>query len=204
MIYLQNINKQFGKKILFRDVSFHLRPGEKVGLIGENGTGKTTLFKVIVGGEPLDSGKVIRRKGARVAYLEQELSARTETILERVVNGDPEFGRVVGEIKRLQKDEKYHEEFPEKWSNQYGELQHEFERLGGYGREAKAKTILAGLGFKEGQWNKPLAEFSGGWRMRVELALLLLQNPDVLLLDETSFLLVLISVVLIESFLNSF
>lgn len=196
MIFVEKLNKQFGSKIIFRDVSFHLRPKEKVGLVGENGTGKTTLFKVIIGRESLDSGQVTLRKGLRYGLLEQDQEGGGETALERVVLGDPHFLRVKTELEKLEADEKF--------QDRYGELQHEFERLGGYDREARAKIILQGLGFKPGQWEKPLDQLSGGWRMRVELSRILLQRPDVLLLDEPSNHLDLQSVVWLESFLKSY
>ncbi len=204
MIYLQNLHKQFGKKIIFRDVSFHLRSGEKVGLVGDNGMGKTTLFKVIVGGEPLDAGQVVLRKGARAGWLKQEIVPGGESILERVVTGDGHFAAVCQAMEKLKHDEALHRERPEVWASRFGDLQHEFERLGGYEREPRAKSILTGLGFKPGQWQKPLAEFSGGWRMRVELARLLLEQPDVLLLDEPTNHLDLRSVVWLEAFLKAY
>ena len=196
MIFVEKLNKQFGSKIIFRDVSFHLRPKEKVGLVGENGTGKTTLFKVIIGREPLDSGQVTLRKGLRYGLLEQDQEGGGESALERVVLGDPHFLQVKTELEKLEADEKF--------EDRYGELQHEFERLGGYDRDARSKIILQGLGFKSGQWDKPLDQLSGGWRMRVELSRILLQRPDVLLLDEPSNHLDLQSVVWLESFLKSY
>ena len=196
MIFVEKLNKQFGSKIIFRNVSFHLRPKEKVGLVGENGTGKTTLFKVIIGREPLDSGQVTLRKGLRYGLLEQDQEGGGESALERVVLGDPHFLKVKTELEKLEADEKF--------EDRYGELQHEFERLGGYDRDARSKIILQGLGFKPGQWDKPLDQLSGGWRMRVELSRILLQRPDVLLLDEPSNHLDLQSVVWLESFLKSY
>ena len=156
LIFVEKINKQFGSKIIFRDVSFHLRPKEKVGLIGENGTGKTTLFKVVTGSEPLDSGQVTLRKGLRYGLLEQDQEGGDESVLERVVLGDPHFLQVKKEMEKLEADQKF--------QDRYGMLQHEFERLGGYDREARAKIILQGLGFKLGQWEKSLNQLSGGWR----------------------------------------
>jgi ATP-binding cassette subfamily F protein 3 len=196
VIFVEKLNKQFGSKIIFRDVSFHLRPKEKVGLVGENGTGKTTLFKVIIGRESLDSGQVTLRKGLRYGLLEQDQEGGGESALERVVLGDPHFLQVKTELEKLEADQKF--------QDRYGELQHEFERLGGYDRDARAKIILQGLGFKPGQWDKPLDQLSGGWRMRVELSRILLQRPDVLLLDEPSNHLDLQSVVWLESFLQSY
>jgi ATP-binding cassette, subfamily F, member 3 len=196
VIFVEKLNKQFGSKIIFRDVSFHLRPKEKVGLVGENGTGKTTLFKVIIGRESLDSGQVTLRKGLRYGLLEQDQEGGGESALERVVLGDPHFLQVKTELEKLEADQKF--------QDRYGELQHEFERLGGYDRDSRAKIILQGLGFKPGQWDKPLDQLSGGWRMRVELSRILLQRPDVLLLDEPSNHLDLQSVVWLESFLQSY
>ena len=195
MIFVEQVSKQFGSKALFEDVSFHLRPGEKVGLVGENGTGKTTFFKVITGKTMPDKGRVTLRKGLRLGLLEQDMDGGSETVLERVVLGDPHFLKVKTEMERLESDQAFHE--------RYGDLQHEFERLGGYDREARAKIILQGLGFKSEQWDKPLDRLSGGWRMRCELSRLLLQSPDILLLDEPSNHLDLRSVVWLESFLKA-
>jgi len=196
VIFVEKVNKQFGSKVIFNDVSFHLRPGEKVGLVGENGTGKTTLFKVITGKALPDGGKVTLRKGLRLGVLEQEMAGGSETVLERVVLGDPHFLKVKTEMERLESDHAFHE--------RYGDLQHEFERLGGYDREARAKIILQGLGFKPEKWDQTLDRLSGGWRMRCELSRLLLQSPDILLLDEPSNHLDLRSVVWLESFLKAY
>ncbi len=196
MIFIEKVVLQFGPKVLFDEVSFHLRPKEKVGLVGENGTGKTTLFKVIAGKTMPNAGKVTLKKGLRFGLLEQELEGGSETVLERVVLGDPYFLKVKTEMERLESDQTYHE--------RYGDLQHEFERLGGYDREARAKIILLGLGIKPEKWDQPLDQLSGGWRMRCELSRLLLQGPDVLLLDEPSNHLDLRSVVWLESFLKSY
>lgn len=204
MIYLQNIKKQFGAKVLFDDITFHLRPKDRIGLIGENGMGKTTLFRAIVNHEELDGGKIVLRKGARAAMLAQELQLAKGTVVDRVVHGDPHFSEVQKEMSLLENDSDYHKRAPEEWSKRYGRLQHEFERLGGYERESRAETILLGLSFKIDQLNEPLDKLSGGWRMRAELARLLLQNPDVLLLDEPTNHLDLASVIWLESFLKNY
>jgi ATP-binding cassette subfamily F protein 3 len=204
MIYLQNLKKQFGPKVLFDDISFHVRPKERIGLVGENGMGKTTLIRAIVNQEGLDDGKVVLRKGARAAMLAQELEVAGGTVLDRVIHGDSHFSEVQKGMQQLENDADYHERAPEEWSRRYGHLQHEFERMGGYERESQAKTILLGLSFKVDQLDQPLEKFSGGWRMRAELARLLLQNPDVLLLDEPTNHLDLRSVIWLESFLKSY
>lgn len=204
MIKLNGLEKRYGPKVLLKSVDFHLRPGDRVGLIGENGMGKTTLFRILTHKESYDGGTVSLRKGARIAMLEQELKDEGGTVLERVVLGDDHFRKVKEGLEQLQNDTKAQEQDSEAWAQRYGNLQHEFERMGGYHREATAQTILAGLAFKTDQMNQPLSEFSGGWRMRVELARLLLQQPEVLLLDEPTNHLDLASVVWLESFLKSY
>ena len=142
-----------------------------------------------------DKGKVTLRKGLRLGLLEQEMEGGNETVLERVVLGDPHFLKIKTEMESLESGQAFYD--------RYGDLQHEFERLGGYDREARAKIILQGLGFKFKQLEQSLDRLSGGWRMRCELARLLLQNPDILLLDEPSNHLDLRSVVWLESFLKA-
>ena len=102
MIFVEQVSKQFGSKALFKDVSFHLRPKEKVGLVGENGTGKTTFFKVITGKVLPDKGKVTFRKGLRLGLLEQEMEGGSETVLDRVVLGDPHFLKIKTEMEKAE------------------------------------------------------------------------------------------------------
>ena len=122
MIFLENLNKQFGPKVLFKELNFNLRPREKLGLVGENGMGKSTLLKVITGQEPIDSGKVNLRKGIRCVLLAQELEGGPETLLERVVLGDPQFKKVKEDMARLEADESFHHRHPEEWSKKFGDL----------------------------------------------------------------------------------
>lgn len=204
MIYLKQLRKQYGPKVLLSSVDFHLGPGEKLGLVGDNGMGKTTLFRIIEGTESADAGTVTLRKGARVGVLDQHIEAGQQSALERTVLGDPYFSDILREKEALEQDHAAHQHNPEKWEKRYGFLLTEFERLGGYEREAKAKAILAGLGFQEGAWDRPLEQLSGGWAIRVELARLLLQNPDILLLDEPSNHLDLRSVIWLEGFLQNY
>ncbi len=201
MILLENLKKQYGKKVLLDDASFHLRPKERVGLVGENGVGKTTLFKVITGQEPADAGAVHIRKGARISFLAQEVAGGAESLLERVLKGDQRLEAVRRQITAMegQGDDGGREQ----WGMKLAALHEEYEALGGYRREGKAKEILSGLGFKTGDFTKSMTELSGGWRMRVELARLLLQEPDVLLLDEPTNHLDLGSVVWLEAFLKA-
>jgi len=203
VIYLQNLNKQFGPKKILKDVSFHLRPRERVGLIGENGTGKTTLFRIIMKTESVDAGKIVFRKGAQAATLEQELNAYNGSVLERVISGDYSLQVIRKKMDDLEK-KMSSEPTSEALTSNYGKLQYQFEQLNGYDREPKACAILSGLGFTEEKIKKPLNEFSGGWRMRVEMARLLLQNPDILLLDEPTNHFDLKSVEWLEGFLKNY
>jgi len=203
MIYLQNLNKQFGPKIVLKDANFHLLPNERVGLVGENGMGKTTLFRIIMRTESADSGHVILRNEAQAATLEQELDNFEGSVLERVLSGDSHFYVICNEMKELESkmSSNLHSE---EVASHYGKLQYEFEQLNGYEREPKALAILSGLGFSDDKIQKPLNEFSGGWRMRVEIARLLFRNPDVLLLDEPTNHFDLKSVEWLEGFLKNY
>ena len=203
MIYLQNLHKQFGSKIILKNANFHLRPGERVGLVGENGTGKTTLFRIIMKTESSDSGKVIFRKGAQAATLEQELNAYNGSVLERVISGNISLRTIRQEMDKLEQ-KMGSEPTSETTTSHYGKLQHQFEQLNGYELEPRACAILSGLGFSDEKIKKPLNEFSGGWRMRVEMARLLLQNPDILLLDEPTNHFDLKSVEWLEGFLKNY
>ena len=203
MIYLQNLYKQFGPKIILKNVNFHLRPGERVGLVGENGTGKTTLFRIIMKTESSDSGKIVFRKGAQAATLEQELNAYNGSVLERVISGDHSLQVIRRKMDDLEK-QMTSDPISEVAISHYGKLQHQFEQLNGYELEPRACAILSGLGFSNDKFKKPLNEFSGGWRMRVEMARLLLQNPDILLLDEPTNHFDLKSVEWLEGFLKNY
>ena len=203
MIYLQNLHKQFGSKIILKNANFHLRPGERVGLVGENGTGKTTLFRIIMKTESSDSGKVIFRKGAQAATLEQELNAYNGSVLERVISGNISLRTIRQEMDKLEQ-KMGSEPISETTTSNYGKLQYQFEQLNGYELEPRACAILSGLGFSDKKIKEPLNEFSGGWRMRVEMARLLLQNPDILLLDEPTNHFDLKSVEWLEGFLKNY
>ena len=203
MIYLQNLHKQFGSKIILKNANFHLRPGERVGLVGENGTGKTTLFRIIMKTESSDSGKVIFHKGAQAATLEQELNAYNGSVLERVISGNISLRTIRQEMDKLEQ-KMGSEPTSETTTSNYGKLQYQFEQLNGYELEPRACAILSGLGFSDKKIKKPLNEFSGGWRMRVEMARLLLQNPDILLLDEPTNHFDLKSVEWLEGFLKNY
>ena len=200
MIHIQNIQKQFGPKIIFDGASAHIPPKTRVGLVGPNGSGKTTLLRVLMGEEDVDSGGIVVRKDARIGYLKQEVwDNPRRSILAEILSGFPEIQRMERELIKMeaQMAGRHSQEMLEN----YGHLREHFEAIGGYEIEHQAKAILAGMGFRTEQFTSPLHEFSGGWMMRVALAKLLLAKPDVLLLDEPTNHLDLETVVWLEGFL---
>jgi ATP-binding cassette, subfamily F, member 3 len=178
MISLLNLSKNYGKKVLFQNISLTINKGEKIGLIGPNGTGKSTLFSLILGENEPSSGDVQLNKNLRIGYLPQESSFHSEhTVLSELTEGDK---TVVG----LKKEKEELEDGNLAGSDRYGEVLHELETLGYFELEHKAKKILFGLGFKEKDFNRPVKDMSGGWQMRTLLGKLLTFHYDILLLDE--------------------
>jgi ATP-binding cassette subfamily F protein 3 len=206
MIQLEEISKSFGGQVLFRGLTWHIMRGQGIGLVGPNGAGKTTLCRILMGAMEVDSGQVRRAKSATIGYLPQEIaSAGDGTVLGHLLAGFPEVERLEEEMELLAAEMAEGDDgASEELTHRYGELQHQYETLGGYGLEAKAKAILGGLGFPSGDFFKPLATFSGGWRMRVALGRLLLQAPDLLLLDEPTNHLDLESLQWLEDFLGAY
>ena len=204
MIALDAVSKGYGGQTLLREVSWRIGRGERVGLCGPNGTGKTTLCRILAGVEDPDAGRVHRDTGVTVGYLPQEVGAsEAGTVLAEALSGFGEVWRLEAELERLAGLMAAADAGPE-LTERYGEVQHRFEALGGYRLEAEAKIILGGLGFVSTDVHRPLGEFSGGWRMRAALARLLLLRPDLLLLDEPTNHLDLESLAWLESFLSSY
>ncbi len=188
MLTASGLTKAFGTRVLFSDVGFSLVPGRRVALVGGNGTGKTTLLEIVVGRGVPDAGDVHKPKDLRVGYLPQErLDVPSGTVLDTAMEGAEHIAALTRDVHRLQ-----HELATTPSSGAahdralaaYGEAQSRFEQLGGYALEADAQRVLAGLGFAARDAERPVRELSGGWRMRVELARLLVGKPDVLVLDE--------------------
>jgi ATP-binding cassette subfamily F protein 3 len=206
MIQLEEIGKSFGGQVLFQDLTWHITRDQRIGLVGPNGAGKTTLCRILTGAMEVDSGQVRRAKSATIGYLPQEIaSAGDGTVLGHLLAGFPEVERLEEEMELLAAEMAEGDDgASEELMHRYGELQHQYEALGGYGLEAKAKAILGGLGFPPDDFFKPLATFSGGWRMRVALGRLLLQAPDLLLLDEPTNHLDLESLQWLEDFLGAY
>ena len=188
MLQLVNLSKDFAGRVLFANISWHLRKGERVALIGENGAGKSTLMKIIAGLEESSSGVIQLAKGARASYLPQDgivssgkmLFHEARSALSELLELEAELHRLGQELEQLPSDAAGHDALLVR----YGELQEQFRHRGGYTMEAEIGTVLKGLGFSQEDWHKDCGEFSGGWQMRIALARLLLQKPDVLLLDE--------------------
>lgn len=188
MLQLVNLSKDFAGRVLFANISWHLRKGERVALIGENGAGKSTLMKIIAGLEESSSGDIQLAKGAKAAYLPQDgivangrkLFHEARSALAELLALETELHRLGQELEQLSYDADGHDTL----LTRYGELQEQFRHRGGYTMEAEIGSVLRGLGFSQDDWHRDCGEFSGGWQMRIALARLLLQKPDVLLLDE--------------------
>jgi ATPase subunit of ABC transporter with duplicated ATPase domains len=205
VISFSKIGKQYGKQILFVDASFQLNPGEKVGLVGPNGAGKTTLFRMIVGEEAPDEGDVSVPKRLTVGYFRQDVEEMAgRSVLEEAIAGSGRLGDLHHELEALQRDMAD----PEKGDDmdrilaRFGEVQEEYEHLGGYGLESQAREVLHGLGFDEERIDGDVGKLSGGWKMRVAMARVLLGRPDVLLMDEPTNHLDIESIIWLEQFLK--
>jgi len=203
VIQLEEVSKSYGGQRLFEALSWRLVAGERIGLVGPNGVGKTTLCRLLAGVEEPDSGRVSRDRGVTVGYLAQEVGgAAAGSVLAEVLSGFDDVWAIERELEELGAMLATHPS--EALTERYGELQHRFENGGGYRLEAEAGVILGGLGFRRDDVHRPLGEFSGGWRMRAALARLLLLRPSLLLLDEPTNHLDLESLAWLEEFLPGY
>jgi ATP-binding cassette subfamily F protein 3 len=207
LVSMSGVNKSFGPQHLFSEVSLQIIAGRRIAIVGPNGAGKTTLLEIITGEQEADAGTVARGKDVVIGYLRQDVAdSAGRSVLAEVLAG---AGAVSGIGHRLSHIEAELSEATgdaelEELMAEYGRLQDRFEQLGGYGLEAEARRILAGLGFAEADVERDIGTFSGGWMMRVALAQLLLSNPDVLLLDEPTNHLDLASVEWLQGFLATY
>ena len=207
MISFSNINKQYGKQLLFVDASFQLNPGEKVGLVGPNGAGKTTLFRMVVGEETPDEGAVSVPKKLTIGYFRQDVEEmQGRSVLDEAIAGSGRVGDLHHELEALQREMSDPDKADdmERILDRFGHVQEEYEHLGGYALESQAREVLHGLGFKDDQIDGDVGALSGGWKMRVALARVLLGMPDVLLMDEPTNHLDIESIIWLEQFLKSF
>src|SRR5574341_2064069 len=158
MVQIEHISKSFGGQVLFRDLTWHITWGQRIGLVGPNGAGKTTLCRILTGEMVVDSGQIRRAKSATIGYLPQEIATAGDgTVLGDLVEGFPEIRRLEGELDLLAGEMAEGEDgASEDLVRRYGDLQHQYEVLGGYGLEAKAKAILGGLGFTPDRFFVPL------------------------------------------------
>ncbi|MDO8793296.1 MAG: ABC-F family ATP-binding cassette domain-containing protein [Vicinamibacterales bacterium] len=205
MISLSHISKQHGRQVLFVDASFQLNAGERVGLVGPNGAGKTTLFRMIVGEETPDEGDVAVPKRTTIGYFRQDVGEMSgRSVLDEAIAGSGRVGDLHHELEALQHtmgDPDQADKLDEALAR-FGEVQEEYEHLGGYALESQAREVLHGLGFDDERIDGDVGALSGGWKMRVEMARILLSKPDVLLLDEPTNHLDIESIVWLERFLS--
>jgi len=207
MISFTSVNKQYGRQLIFVDASFQLNAGEKVGLIGPNGAGKTTLFRIIIGEEVPDEGEVSVPKKLTIGYFRQDVEEmQGRSVLDEAIAGSGRVGDLHHELEDLQhrmEDPSRAGEMDEILAR-FGEVQEEYEHLNGYALEAQAREVLHGLGFADEQIDGDVGALSGGWKMRVALARVLLGRPGVLLMDEPTNHLDLESIIWLEQFLKSY
>src|SRR5437763_3163215 len=207
MISFSNINKQYGKQLVFVDASFQLNPGEKVGLVGPNGAGKTTLFRMVVGEEAPDEGDVSVPRRLTIGYFRQDVEEmKGRSVLDEAIAGSGRAGELHHELEALHHamSDPDQADDMDRILARFGEVQEEYEHLGGYSLEAQAREVLHGLGFQDDQIDGDVGALSGGWKMRVALARVLLGRPDVLLMDEPTNHLDIESIIWLEHFLKSY
>jgi len=179
MLTIADVSKSYGTRTLFEEVSLFISREDRLGLVGPNGAGKTTLFHLILGEDPPDTGTITWERGADFGYLPQETApAGDETILDLATAITPEYAQIRDKIRAIERGEFVGD------SDDDFAMHERYEELGGYGLEVKAKIVLAGLGFREGDYSRMAKTFSGGWVMRAHLARLLVREPTLLLLDE--------------------
>ena len=204
LLSLNNVTFEFGARKILDNASWHIYLNERIGLIGPNGTGKSTLLKILIGEYSVSSGQVNRSKTLSIGYFHQDLqSLDTSDSIQTVAMGAFEKAIAIGDqIRQLEIELEKHED--EKKLHKLADLHHDFEIAGGYEMEYKAAEVLEGLGFMTKDLTRSFNEFSGGWRMRVLLAKMILQNPDILLLDEPTNHLDLPSIEWIERYLSNY
>jgi ATPase subunit of ABC transporter with duplicated ATPase domains len=207
VIALSKISKQYGRQVLFVDASFQLNPGEKVGLVGPNGAGKTTIFRMIAGEEAPDEGEVTVPRRTTIGYFRQDVEEMAgRPVLDEAIAGSGRVGALHHELEELQRGmaDPARADQMDRLLERFGHVQEEYDHLGGYSLEAQAREVLHGLGFDDDRIDGDVGALSGGWKMRVAMARVLLGRPDVVLMDEPTNHLDIESIIWLESFLASY
>ncbi len=207
MIDFIQVSKQFGTQDVLKSVTFRINAGERIGIVGPNGAGKSTIFSLIGGDIEADKGEIVIPKHTRIGYLHQQLNPHQVdlNLLDYTEDSIPELKTIPDRIHELEhRMETMEPTEKERALKQIGNLQHDYEHLGGYEMRARAEAALCGLGFHVEEFNKPFSSFSGGWQMRAELARTLIANPDLLMLDEPSNFLDLPAVEWLQKYLRAY
>ncbi len=207
MIRLDDVSKRHGSQILFVDAKLALFRGDKVGLVGPNGSGKSTIFRLMTRDEQPDAGQVVVERNVVIGYFGQDVGEmKGQSVVAETLDGAGPVAKVAARLRELEgllADPEQADRM-DKLIEEFGDVQAQFEQLGGYALDARAREILAGLGFAQDVMDRDVGTLSGGWKMRVALARILLMNPDVMLLDEPTNHLDIESIVWLESFLQTF
>jgi len=206
MIHLSNITKQHGSHILLREASFQILPGTRNGLVGSNGAGKTSIFRIITGEEEIDAGEITCSKKTVIGYFSQDVGDMSgRSALDEVMAGSSETVRLAAELKAMETSmcQPQSDSDMAALLDRYGAVQEEFEHRDGYDLDTRAQTVLTGLGIGPDRFQHPVETFSGGWKMRIALAKILTLKPDVLLLDEPTNHLDVESIIWLEEWLTN-
>ncbi len=207
MIGMSNVTKNQGGRTLYANASFQAQPGEKVGLVGPNGAGKTTIFRILTGEEAPDQGQIIRPNSLTLGYFSQDVGEmQGRTVLEETMAGVEDLATLKSQISEMEirLAEPMSDDEMSLLLERYGDAQATFESRGGYDLDVRAQEILSGLGFAQEDFQRSVEHFSGGWKMRIALARILLLNPDALLMDEPTNHLDLESIMWLENWLTEF
>lgn len=208
MLNIANITKNQGGETLYSKVNFQINPGEKVGLVGPNGAGKSTLFRMIIGEERPDEGQISIPDRLRVSYFSQSVGEmKGRTALEEVVEGDESISKMKLKLREFEEklcDPELDPDEMNKILERMGEVQTDFEKVGGYDLESRAEEILSGLGVPATDHHKKVEDFSGGWKMRIALAKVLVTNPDLIIMDEPTNYLDMETILWLEEWLRNY